>query len=360
MPVTDTKRRPLHSLSIVLPCFDEAPNVATAVAEARQAAERFAHEHEIVVVDDGSADDTLAIAQALAAVDPCVRVVAHEANRGYGAAVRSGIAASSGEWVLLTDGDLQFDLGELSHFLDLTAGHDLIAGYRLDRADPPARRLAAHAWNRLMRRSFGVQVEDVDCAFKLVRGPGLRALPLSSDGAMVSTELLVRAELAGWRGRRDRRAPPRAGRGRAVRRRPPRHRPRLRRAAGAAAAPALRAARHDRPVLDRPMTVELLRFTRFSLVGAINTALTLITFVLLTHAEFAPAAASATAFAVGATNGYWLNRSWTFRARGGPATLSRYVAVQGLGALCSAAGVSIVSSESHCTGWRRNAPWCRS
>ena len=197
--VTPGARRALSSLSIVLPCFNEAPNVLAAVTEARQAAERFAHQHEIVVVDDGSSDDTLAIAEALAAKDPRVRVVAHDGNRGYGAAVRSGIAESHGDWVLLTDGDLQFDLRELSRFLDLTAGHELVAGYRIDRADPRWRRLAAHAWNGLMRHSFGIGVRDVDCAFKLVRGPSLRALALTSDGAMVSTELLVRGRMAGWR-----------------------------------------------------------------------------------------------------------------------------------------------------------------
>jgi len=93
------------------------------------------------------------------------------------------------------------------------------------------------------------------------------------------------------------------------------------------------------------VTAELHRFVRFGLVGTLNTALTLLTFTLLIHAELAPAAASAAAFAVGAVNGYWLNRSWTFDARGGPATLGRYVAVQGLGALCSAAGMSLASSD---------------
>jgi glycosyltransferase involved in cell wall biosynthesis len=188
----------LQSLSIVLPCFNEAPNVAAAVAEANLAAERFAGRHEIVIVDDGSSDDTCAISASLAAHDPRVRVIAHHVNRGYGAALRSGIAASRGDWVLLTDADLQFDLTELQRFLPLVPDCDLVAGYRLDRADPLARRIAARAWNRLMRASFGVWVRDVDCAFKLVRGPAARALPLSSDGAMVSTELLVRAGIAGW------------------------------------------------------------------------------------------------------------------------------------------------------------------
>jgi glycosyltransferase involved in cell wall biosynthesis len=189
----------LPGLSVVLPCFDEAPNVAAAVAEARRAAARWADRFEVVVVDDGSRDGTRAVAAALAAADPRVRVVVHERNRGYGAAVRSGLAATRMPWVLLTDGDLQFDLAELERFLPAAASHDLVAGYRMDRADPAARRLAAHAWNVLMRRSFGVTLRDVDCAFKLLRGDAARALPLRSEGAMVSTELLVRAAAAGWR-----------------------------------------------------------------------------------------------------------------------------------------------------------------
>src|SRR4051812_45043390 len=93
----------LSSLSIVLPCFNEEPNVAAAVLEAQRAAERFAARHEVIVVDDGSSDRTRAIAEAIAARDARVRVVGHDRNRGYGAAVRSGIAASSSEWLLLTD-----------------------------------------------------------------------------------------------------------------------------------------------------------------------------------------------------------------------------------------------------------------
>jgi glycosyltransferase involved in cell wall biosynthesis len=189
----------LDSVSIVLPCFNEAENVAEAVTQARCAAIRYAFEYEIIVVDDGSTDATREIAERAAARSPLVKVVAHDGNRGYGAAVRSGIDASSSAWVLLTDADLQFDLGELRSMLPLTVDHDLVAGYRIDRADPVARRLAAHAWNRLMRRTFGVAVQDVDCAFKLVRGDAVRALDLRSDGAMISTELLVRSAQAGLR-----------------------------------------------------------------------------------------------------------------------------------------------------------------
>jgi glycosyltransferase involved in cell wall biosynthesis len=198
-PSNETATAVLPGLSIVLPCYDEEPNVAAAIADADAAAGRFAAEHEIIVVDDGSRDRTRAIAEAVARLNHRVRVVAHERNRGYGAAVRSGIMASRSEWVLATDGDLQFDLSELGLFLPLAADSDLVAGYRIDRADPFARRVAAHAWNWLMRRTFGVGVRDVDCAFKLVRGSAVRGLDLESDGAMISAELVARAQLAGWR-----------------------------------------------------------------------------------------------------------------------------------------------------------------
>lgn len=196
---TLTASATLPSLSVVLPCFDEAENVAEAIRQADEAAGRFALDHEVIVVDDGSSDATRTLAEAVAARNPHVRVVAHEENRGYGAAVRSGIDASSCAWVLLTDGDLQFDLAELELMLPLTRDYEVLAGYRIARADPLLRRAAAHAWNKLMHHSFGITVRDVDCAFKLVRGDALRSLGLESDGAMVSTELYVRAALRGLR-----------------------------------------------------------------------------------------------------------------------------------------------------------------
>lgn len=197
MPAPRAQRLP--GLSVVLPCFDEEPNVARAVAEALAGARGAADAVQVVVVDDGSADRTGAIAEQIARTDPRVTVVRHAENRGYGAAVRSGIAATTMPWVLLTDADLQFDVAEVGRMAGDTRDHEIVAGYRIARQDPVHRRLAAHAWNLLMRHTFGVAVRDVDCAFKLVNGPALRSLELRSDGAMISTELYALAQRAGWR-----------------------------------------------------------------------------------------------------------------------------------------------------------------
>jgi glycosyltransferase involved in cell wall biosynthesis len=189
----------MAGVSIILPCRDEQDNVERMLADASAAARRVADAHEIVVVDDGSGDATLALALRAAERDPRVRVLVHERNRGYGAALRTGFAAARLEWIFLTDADCQFDLAELEHALPVTHDCDIVAGFRVRRADPLHRRANARAWNALVRRMFGLPVRDVDCAFKLLRRELVQRLALEADGAVVSTELLVRAQAAGAR-----------------------------------------------------------------------------------------------------------------------------------------------------------------
>jgi glycosyltransferase involved in cell wall biosynthesis len=131
------------------------------------------------------------------AADPRIRLLQHEANRGYGEALRTGFQAAQMDLVFFTDSDNQFDLNELEAFLPFSDRVEVVAGYRLDRQDSPIRRLNAWGWNHLVRTVFYVPVRDIDCAFKLFRREVFDAVDLESVGAMVNTELMVKVGRSG-------------------------------------------------------------------------------------------------------------------------------------------------------------------
>lgn len=185
------------AVSIVLPAYDEEPNIEQAIAEASAVAERLFARHEVVVVDDGSRDRTAELVRAIVERDPRVRLVSHGENRGYGEALRTGFREARLDFVFFTDADLQFDLSELEGFLQYAGTVDVVAGYRMNRQDPLVRRLNAYAWNLLVRVLFFVPVRDIDCAFKLFDRRVLGKVDLESVGAMVNTELMVKLGRAG-------------------------------------------------------------------------------------------------------------------------------------------------------------------
>jgi glycosyltransferase involved in cell wall biosynthesis len=186
-------------ISAVLPAFNEEANVVEAVTRVAAALRSNATRYEVVVVDDGSRDDTPRKLEELAAREPALRVVRHDVNRGYGAALRSGFDAARYRWVFMMDCDNQFDPAEISVLLASASNADIVAGYRRHRRDPLLRRLNALAFFTLVRLMFGRLARDVNCAFKLIRRDLLLKLDLRSDGALINTEFLVLAGRAGAR-----------------------------------------------------------------------------------------------------------------------------------------------------------------
>ncbi|HLK10817.1 MAG TPA: glycosyltransferase family 2 protein [Candidatus Binatia bacterium] len=189
----------LPSLSAFFPAHNEEGNVVAMVDALRLVLPRVAARWEIVVVDDGSTDRTGALAEDLARRDERVRVVRHAANRGYGGAIKSGLAAARYEWIFYTDGDRQFDPGQITRLIAELGRADVVIGYRHHRADRLVRRLNGVAWNTLVRLLIGLRVRDIDCAFKLLPRAALDGLALEAEGAMISTELLARLKQRGCR-----------------------------------------------------------------------------------------------------------------------------------------------------------------
>jgi len=194
---TATNRR--QSISIIFPAFNEEENISKAVEHGRKAMAKFFTDIEIIVVNDGSSDATAAIIDEMAAENSDVVPVHHEVNRGYGAALRSGIYKASKELIFFTDSDLQFDLEEIHHLQEWIHRYDIVAGYRARRADPAHRRFNAWGWNVLVRLILGLKIKDIDCAFKLFRREVFQNIRLETVGAMINTEILTLAQRSGVR-----------------------------------------------------------------------------------------------------------------------------------------------------------------
>ena len=205
--MTDAHATPtkVEALSYFFPAHNEAENIEALVEEALEELPAIAERFEIIAVDDGSSDGTAEIADRLAEAHPdVVRAVHHPSNLGYGAAVRSGLAAARYPLVCFTDGDRQFrvaDLARLTARLDEPDGAgrapDVVAGYRIERADPAIRLAYARVYRAALRLFFGLAVRDPDCACKLFRRETLEGVRVKSEGAFLSAELLIKIEARG-------------------------------------------------------------------------------------------------------------------------------------------------------------------
>jgi len=193
-----TEQPSLSGISVFFPCYNEEGNLERVVAEALDFLPGISDDFEIIIVNDGSRDRTGQIAEQLAAEEPAVRVVHHETNRGYGAALRSGLAAATKEMVFYTDGDGQFDIREMPRLLPLITEYDIVTGYRVNRRDGVFRKFNAFCWGKLVQNLLRFRCRDVDCAFKLYRRAIFDHMQLRSTGALIDAEILARANRAGY------------------------------------------------------------------------------------------------------------------------------------------------------------------
>lgn len=197
---SDAKPDPRPSVSLVFPVHNDGRSCERLTEKAvRILSERTSH-FEIIIVNDASMDESGRVADELAARFDSVRVYHHPENRGYGPALRTGFShLGETDWVCFTDGDNQYDIGEIRHFLTLLPQNDVVIGFRYRKTYGPIRRLMSLGLNVLVRLAFGTRLRDVTCGFKMVRRPILQSLPLISLHAFAGGEVAVRASLMGYR-----------------------------------------------------------------------------------------------------------------------------------------------------------------
>ncbi|MEQ8788232.1 MAG: glycosyltransferase [Pirellulaceae bacterium] len=184
-------------ISLVLPAYNEQETIQQAIQEADDALAALADDYEILVVDDGSGDETAAIVRREAETRPAVRLLQQPRNLGYGAALQRGFAEAAQPLVAFTDADCQFDPRELNRLVLLAEDYDIVCGYRIDRQDPWLRKLYSTGYNVLVRLLLGTGVRDCDCALKLFRREVVQSIPLETNGFFINAELLTKARLQG-------------------------------------------------------------------------------------------------------------------------------------------------------------------
>ena len=181
------------TLSVIFPAFNEEDNIRHTVESARLVLPKLAQTWEIILVNDGSEDGTTPLCDQLAEQYSEVRAIHHTDNRGYGAALKSGILAARFDYIFFTDSDGQFDLQELENLIEWAHHYEIVTGYRAKRQDPPHRLINAWGWRTLVRMVLGVKVRDIDCAFKIFQRSVFDRVQIRSVGAMVNTEILAQA-----------------------------------------------------------------------------------------------------------------------------------------------------------------------
>ena len=189
---------PRPSISAFFPCYNDAQTIALLVIGVEEQLRDLTDDYEIVVVNDGSTDDSAAVLRAVSARVSALRVVTHEMNRGYGAALRSGFAAATKDLVFYTDGDGQYGVDELPVLLMLmTPDTDFVNGMKMTRQDAPHRVFIGNLHRFVTRWLFWLPVSDVDCDFRLVRRRIIDTIELHSNSGSICVELVKRAQRAG-------------------------------------------------------------------------------------------------------------------------------------------------------------------
>lgn len=188
------------SISAFFPAYNDENSITALVEKVSAILQQVTNDYEVVVVNDGSSDGTAKVLDDLAAKLPFLRVVHHPRNRGYGGALRSGFEHATKDLVFYTDGDGQYDVGEIASLIPLmTDDVDVVNGYKRKRSDSRRRIVLGSIYKFLARSLFGLPIRDVDCDFRLMRRTMIQSIELTQTSGVVCTEMIYKLTQAGCR-----------------------------------------------------------------------------------------------------------------------------------------------------------------
>jgi glycosyltransferase involved in cell wall biosynthesis len=194
------RRETRPGISAFFPVFNDWGTIGSLVLSTINVLEESSGDYEIILVNDGSDARTCEILERLEKSFSRVRVIHHERNRGYGGALKSGIANATKEFIFYTDSDAQYDPAELTLLLGrMEDGIGVVNGYKIRRADPFHRKIIGRVYHWATKIAFGLVVRDVDCDFRLMRRKIFDRVRLESDSGLICVEMIKKIQMAGFR-----------------------------------------------------------------------------------------------------------------------------------------------------------------
>ena len=194
----------IDEMSVFFPCYNEEKNIKNTVSKAISVLTEVAKKWEIVLINDGSKDNTAKVLEEIKSNNPKeISIITHNPNRGYGAALKSGLYNCKYQWIAFTDSDGQFDFSEITKFIDKQkeTKSDIVIGYYLSRKVSKATILTSKIWEIIVFILFGLKVTDIDCGFKLINKKVVETIPKleAERGAFISSEFLIKSKKAGFK-----------------------------------------------------------------------------------------------------------------------------------------------------------------
>lgn len=190
----------LKSISVFFPAYNDAGTISAMIIRAAQTLTTLTDDHEIIVINDGSIDDTGLVLAEMSKHYPQLRVIHHDKPSGYGGVLRAGFALATKEWIFYTDGDAQYDPRELTVLAQAANGDiDMVQGYKIKRHDPFHRVIIGVLYQYFVKIIFGLSIRDVDCDFRLMRRAIFDHITLESVTGTITFEMVKKIQDAGYR-----------------------------------------------------------------------------------------------------------------------------------------------------------------
>ncbi len=194
----------IDQLSVFFPCYNEEKNIENTVSKTIPILNKITEKWEIILINDGSKDNTAKVLQKIKNQYPRqVKIITHNPNRGYGAALKSGLYNSKYQWIAFTDSDGQFDFSEIKKLIkkQQSTKADIIIGYYLSRQVSKTTIITSKIWELIVFILFGLKVTDIDCGFKLISKKVVDHIPKleAERGAFISSEFLIKAKKTGFK-----------------------------------------------------------------------------------------------------------------------------------------------------------------